>query len=164
LDIDDSDLQGDELDFLYYKKCIVAATLSVDSFGIAKRGNMNSLNYHVDVSIKQFLEKVLNKYPNFSGYSVDYLVSKTDSIVEKLLDVYSVSNAIDELAQIFQSPYLTDKQKKDALQKVLKSLNPRLYLDFKSSVEYFSEHFPSLEEFYIFDSEFNEDYPTLWFN
>lgn len=164
MDIDESQLQGDEHDFLFYKKCIVAASISVRSFDLAKRGNMNSLNYHVDVSIKHFLEQALNKYPQFSGYNVDYLADKTDSISERLLDVCAVSDAIDDLAHILRSSHLTNDQKIEAITKVLSALNPRLYLDFQSSREFFSEHFTSMEEFLIFESEFNEDYPTLWFD
>lgn len=155
---------GDDADdFLYLKKCAVLSVISDSSYKLARRGKSNSMNWGKDKRVRRFLDGALTKYPEYVNFDLDALVDSAKIASEQLLAVCSVRKAIEEIAHVFQTPILTEEQKKEAIGAVLLKLKPRLYIDYESTLAFFSEHFPSMEEFYLFDMEYYDSYPRYWF-
>lgn len=163
-DIDDTHGGSDCDDILYFKKCIVAYIISNYSLQLARQGNSNGLHQDLDESVKNRLAEILKKYPQCSEYDVDKLTLLAKKCAEQLFDICSISNCIDGVANILQTNFLSDNQKKEEIKKIVSEVKPRLYVDYKPTLSFLSEHFASMEEFYIFDMEYYEDYPTFWFS
>lgn len=163
LDLDEAQKVGEIYDdLLYFKKAMVLVFISDYSFQLAKLGSSNSLNEIIAKSIRWRMIEALNDYKEFSNYDIDKLMMSAKKTAGRLLDMFEVRRAIIDVANVLQTKFLTADQKRKAIAEIVKLVKPRSYIDFQSTLSFFSHHYPSLEEFYIFDMEYHDTYPTFW--
>lgn len=161
-DIEESLRQGDDVDFLYFKKCIVLSIFSSYSIQLAQLDRSNNLNDFYEEAIRSGLTDILKRYPQYSKYDVEELICSAKNIVERLFDICSIRDAIINVANILQATFLSDERKIEELFRLDEQIPERLYIEYKSILDFFSNHFPTMEEFYILDMEYHDSYPSYW--
>ena len=107
-------------------------------------------------------KKTLFIKDNFINYDIDKLIDSAKKTSGRLLDICQIRKSIIDVANVLQTTFLSAAQKIEEINKIISQIEPRLYIDYHSTLSYFSYHFPSLEEFYIFDMEYYDCYPSYW--